>query len=246
MTKTASRSWCVLASLSLLPASVHCSAGSTADSAPAASFRVRSEVRVSPTEIYRDETQFAGRYAAVMAGGEIEAVVDLDKRSWHDLQGDKGVTTLEQAEDWARTTAHEMQQKIATLPEAEGRGFYQALLQPNFEITEGKDQLVFHNEFMRYTVSVAPAAPEMVRRFFTHDRLESYHRAMKPGQVPPFPPLAVAAALESRSLLPKVVEVAIRSPEGAHAYTATYTIEPIPEAAARELQLALRARGFGD
>lgn len=209
-------------------------------------FRITNTIQFSETNTVREEILFVGKYAVVLADNpaQLDTVFDLEGLSWHDERG--GAVKLEQAEAWARMMADKMRERLATLTDEQSKEFIQALLTPSFEVTETPKQLVFRNKFMRYTVSTAPLEAGKARRFFAFDRLSTYQKAMQPGQLPPYPPLAVTAALEARSVLPKSIEFAVTTEQGTQTYTSQYSLDSMAKSAVLELQQRLRAKGFSD
>jgi hypothetical protein len=129
--------------------------------------------------------------------------------------------------------------------DAPGAEFTKALIAPKFEVKETPQILVLENKFMRYTIGVGPTVDADVRRrFYAYDRLNAYHKSKQPGQLPPFPQVAVTSEMEARALLPNAIEVEFTTMQGTQAFSAHYELEFLEENAVSDLRRTLLAVGM--
>ena len=160
---------------------------------------------------------FFGDYVVETAEGEADAVFNLANMSWRGLADfDEGIIiTLDEAEQWAAASLAISDSSALANESEEVAEFVRALVYPEFDIVETGDTLVFENAVFRYEISEAlPLTPDQAQRFYAHDRLNAYRKAMMMRQFPPFAQLLITEALEARQILPTSMSLTVRMPQG--------------------------------
>jgi hypothetical protein len=174
-------------------------------------------------------TYLLGRHAVSYdPAGKLDAVYDLDGKSWVDASGKR--TTLADAE--AQFDARR-QQTEANLKNAPDKPYVRALkqaLRPSFGVEMAGERLVMKSPTMTLEVlpAVTPPPKATAERVYLLDRMMAYRNGREElkGQ-PPYMMLALNDECRRRSMYPSVIDMTIRAGGEPAIAQATITFAPL-------------------
>jgi hypothetical protein len=194
-------------------------------------------------------TYLLGRHAVSYdANSKLDAVYDLDAKSWVDASGKR--TTLAEAEVQFDTRR---QQTEANLKNAPDKPYVRALkqaLRPTFSVETAGERLVMKSPTMTLEVHAAPTSlpKATAERVYLLDRMTAYRNAREElkGQ-PPYMMLALNDECRKRSIYPSVIDMTIRAGGEPAVAQATIAFSPLTaEQHGHMTGLVQRVEGLAD
>lgn len=176
-------------------------------------------------------TYLLGRHAVSYDPyGKLDAVYDLDAKSWVDAGGKR--TTLSDAEVQFDARRQQTEASLKAAPDTPYVRALKQALRPNFNVEAAGERLVMKSPAMTLEVIAAPSPlpKPTAERLYVLDRMTAYRNGREElkGQ-PPYMMLALSDECRKRSVYPSVIDMTIRAGGEPSVAQGTITFSPLTD-----------------
>ena len=174
-------------------------------------------------------TYLLGRHAVSYDPfGKLDAVYDLDAKSWVDAAGKR--TTLSDAEVQFDAKRQQTELNLKAAPDTPYVRALKQALRPNFSVEQAGERLVLKSTAMTLEVIAAPSPlpKATAERVYLLDRMMAYRNGREELKVqPPYMMLALNDECTKRSIYPSVIDMTIRAGGEPSVAQSTITFAPL-------------------